>query len=196
MRDCGINTTASNDHDGQQLISHLEGGLNFALGRVTLRPFDSLDWIVQREDAFRETGAGPYDLDVDKSHANMFRNELGLNVATCGYFANAKMSADVKASWVRENRISGSEFTSVFTDTSIPFTVNGYFPNRNLFSCGGSVTAVILQELVSCKSYRNGVYDQDYLGRGDVLSITAYYNGVFGSKYMDNSVGVQANFSF
>jgi outer membrane autotransporter protein len=192
----GVSEVAYNKHSGKQLTSHLDTGLNFSISRLIIRPFDSVDWIVQNEAGFNETGAGIYDLDVDNSRANMVRNELGVDFGSCGYWRKAKFSGDAKVSWVNETRIKGSEFTSVFSNTTVPFTVNGYFPNRNLFACGANITAAIVQELVTCEAYRNGVYDHDYLANSDVLSVTISYNGVFGTKYMDNSIGCQLNFGF
>jgi autotransporter-associated beta strand protein len=192
----GVDETAYNKHHGKQLTTHLDAGLNFSVGRVKIRPFDSVDWIIQNEEGYDETGAGIYNLDVDKSHANMVRNELGVDFGSCGYWGRAKFSGDGKVSYVSDSRLSGSKQTSVFSNTSIPFTVEGYFPNRSLFSFGGNLTATILKDLVSCKSYKNGAYDYDYLTTEDVLTLTISYNGVFGYKYNDNTVSCQLNFGF
>lgn len=171
----GVSQTADNSHGGEQLISHLDTGLNFQYQQFTIRPFDSLDWIVQKEGGFTESNAGEYDLTVMKSHANMLRNELGINFAACRCFQGNKATFDTKFGWVHEARMSGKNSESEFAGTDVPFTTVGYFPNRNLFSFGASITAVALKDRLTC---------------------TIYYDGAYGHKYMDNGIGGQVNFGF
>ena len=191
-----VNQTAKNNHQGNQLISHLDTGLNFEVQDITIRPFDSLDWIVQKENGYTETGAGQYDLSIDSSVANMLRNELGLNFASCAYFKSTKLSADAKLGWVTEVRMKGKNSTCAFVGTNVPFTVDGYFPNRNLFSVGGTITATLLERSVTCTASKNDQVDHKYDERQDVLTLSLYYNGVFGKKYADNSCGAQFNYGF
>jgi autotransporter-associated beta strand protein len=171
----GVNETAQNKHHGEQLISHVDAGFNLAYRQVTIRPFDSFDWILQKEKGFTETGAGEYDLSVSKVNASMLRNELGLNFAACQCFDRGRATIDAKIGWVREVRIKGEETTSSFAGTDVPFDVIGYFPNRNLVSAGVAVSAVALK---------------------DLLDVSVYYNGVFGHKYMDNGFGAKLSFGF
>jgi outer membrane autotransporter protein len=95
----GVNVSAKNTHQGKQLISHLDVGCNLSLGKFTIRPFDSLDWIIQNEDAYAESGAGVYNLSTQKMHASMVRNELGLNFAACGCFTRTKLNFDTSLAW-------------------------------------------------------------------------------------------------
>jgi uncharacterized protein with beta-barrel porin domain len=171
----GINETAANSHHGKQIISHLDTGINLGIKGFSIRPFDSFDWIIQNENAFTESDAGAYNLDVDKSHANLLRNELGVNLAACHCFNNAQAIIDTKLGWVREVRVSGESYDAEFVGTDVPFTVVGYFPNRNLLSVGASITATALK---------------------DMLTFTVYYEGAFGKKYSDNGLGGQINFGF
>ena len=78
---------------------------------------------------------------------------------------------------MREWRLSGAEIQSKFATTTAPvlFTVQGYFPDRNLLSVGASVSAVAFKDRFTC---------------------TLYYNGTFGPKYSDNGFGGQLNFGF
>ncbi len=171
----GVNVAASNEHRGKQIISHFDTGLNMEVGKFTLRAFESLDWIFQNENGFTETGAGEYDLVVDKTHANMLRNELGLNFSGCRCYGENKAIMDVKVGWVREVRMSGNSYDSSFVGTDVPFTTVGYFPNRSLVSVGAGVNGTMVN---------------------DRLTFGVYYNGVYGHDYVDNGFGGQLTFGF
>jgi autotransporter-associated beta strand protein len=172
-----VNETASNCHRGEQLTSHFDMGLNLTAKGVSIRPFDSFDIIVQREHGFTEVGASEYNLIVKKMNATLLRNELGVNVASTHCFKGATASLGAKLGWIREMRMNGQGLEAEFADTYVPsfFTVNSYFPNRNLLSVGASMSAAIMKERLTC---------------------TLYYNGALGEKYSDHGVGGQLSFSF
>jgi uncharacterized protein with beta-barrel porin domain len=141
---------------------------------MTLRPFDSLDWVVQHEDGYIETGSDTYDLAVRKSHTALVRNELGLIFSSVICRKYTRMTGDIKLGWVREIR-SGSKLTAEFAGTDVPFTVVGYFPDRNLLSYGASLTGEALE------------------GR---LTYSVYYDGEQGRRYSDQKFGVQCAVGF
>jgi autotransporter-associated beta strand protein len=198
----GMNETARNKHSGNQVLTHFDTGLNFNAWKLTIRPFDSFDYITQQEESFKEHGGGLTNLSVLGKTLRMVRNELGLNFAKCFSIGKSpienkpkrskkplqasrvsetsgcesdKLIVDAKFSWVREMRLKGKSSTSQFIGTGVHFTTVGYFTDRSLFSPGLSVTYVTFDDLV------------------DVM---AYYNGEFGSKYRDQSVGLEVGFDF
>lgn len=171
----GMNRTANGRHRGEQLDAHFDTGINIGKGALVLRPFDSFDFIVQKERGFKESGAGALNLSVKKKVSQMIRNELGVNLGTCLCFDKSKWIVDAKMSWVREIRLKGSKLQSEFIGTGVPFTVTGYFPDRNLWSPGLTITGKMLD---------------------DLLAVTAYYNGEYRSKYADNTVGLELGLQF
>jgi uncharacterized protein with beta-barrel porin domain len=171
----GVDVTATSAHGGSQLLSHADTGINLGYGGFTLRPFDSFDYIVQTEGSFTETGAGVYNLHVQKTHAIMLRNELGLQLAGCVCFNNSRWTIAPKISWVREVRIQGEGYTVAFAGTDVSFQIQGYFPDRSLISPGVMVTGLIWE---------------------DRLAFDLYYNGEFGHKYTDHNYGGQIRFGF
>jgi fibronectin-binding autotransporter adhesin len=171
----GVSKTAKNDHGGSQFLFNFDLGANLGYGNLTVRPFNSFDYITQSENSFTETGAGPFNLYIDNVNAIMLRNELGLQFASCMCFKNSKWTISPKFSWVREVRIKGENTMTQFASTTVPFKVTGYFPNRNLFSPGVSVTSYWLE---------------------DALALELYYSGEYGQKYSDSSYGGQIRFGF
>ncbi len=173
----GVNETAHSSHKGLQLLSHLDFGLNINTGGVAIRPFESMDYIIQHENKFQEDGAGILDLDVQKTNPQIFRNELGVNFARCFNISKrSRILADLKFSWVSENRVTGTLFTSSFVNLdSLTFLTEGYYPNRNFFSPGGSLTG----------NFAN-----------DTVYITVTYDAEIGHHYLDQRTGAQFGFRF
>ncbi len=173
----GVFETATSEHNGLQLLTHLDLGLNFYALGITFRPFESLDFIIQHENAFQENGAGVYNLDVQKTNPQMFRNELGLNFSKCFNISKkSRILADLKLSWVSESRMKGTLFTSNFVNyDDITFQTKGYYPNRNFFSPGASLTG-------------NFCRDSAY--------ITVSYDAEIGNHYLDQRTGFQLGIKF
>ncbi len=170
-----VNLTAKNSHGGNQLLSHLDIGLNLNYQGLAIRPFDSCDYITQTERSYSEHNAGDWELTVSKKNAIMVRNELGLQFAKCYCFCSSKWILSPKFSWVREKRVRGNSFDVRFTGAEDVFTIHGYFPSRNLFAPGLAVTGFMLK---------------------DALVFDLYYNGEFRGNYSSNSLGGQIGYAF
>jgi len=176
----GVHEKAKHSTMGSQLLSHADTGINInVMDWFKVRPFDSFDYVTQTEDSYTETGAGDWNLHVSKKNAIMMRNELGIALSSCLCFASQKWVISPKASWVREVRVKGGGYSASFAAAdpivSLPYTVNGYFPNRNLFSPGLSLTGSMCQ---------------------DKLSVELYYNGEFAHGYSNNAFGGQIRVAF
>ena len=156
-------------------MSHMDVGFNFGTKAITLRPFDSFDYISQTENGFNETGAGAYNLYVKRFNAIFARNELGLQISTCLCSNTSKWTFAPKLSWVREVRIKGDDYSAKFLDTEAFFTVSGYFPDRSLFAPGVMISG--------------SFWD-------DMLLFNLYYNGEYGNKYSDYNFGGQIRYGF
>lgn len=173
----GVYETAKSEHNGLQLLTHLDLGLNFQAFGITVRPFESLDFIIQHENAFQESNAHVYNLDVQKTNPQMFRNELGLTFAKCfNAWKKSRILADLKLSWVSESRMKGTLFTSNFINfDEITFQTKGYYPNRNFFSPGASLTGNFFK---------------------DTAYITVSYDAEIGNHYLDQRTGLQIGIKF
>ena len=170
-----VDLVAKNGHGGNQLLSHLDTGINFDYLGLTIRPFDSFDYITQIENGYQESNAGQWDLSVNKMNAIMIRNELGLELSKCYCIFKSKWIVSPKLSWVREARVKGDDFTVNFTQGGPSFQIGGYFPDRSLFAPGLSITGLVLQ---------------------DTLTFDLHYNGEFTNGYSSNNYGGQVRYSF
>jgi autotransporter-associated beta strand protein len=166
---------AKNSHGGSQILSHLDTGINWNYLDLTIRPFDSFDYISQTENSYTEHNAGEWNLHVKQNNEIMIRNELGLQLAKCFCVWNSKWTISPKLSWIYESRVKGDHFIVNFVDEGTPFFIEGYFPDRSLFAPGLVMTGMMLR---------------------DALAFNLYYNGEFGSGYSNNTYGGQVRYAF
>ncbi len=173
----GMDATAISEHTGLQLLSHIDAGLNFSCYGVTIRPFESLDYIIQHENAFQEYNAGVLNLDVQSNNPQIVRNELGVNFAKCvNINKQSRLLADLKLSWVNESRLKGTYFTSSFINyEDMTFITAGYYPNRNFFAPAATLTF-------------NFFHDSSY--------ITVSYDAEIGHHYFDQRTSLQLGLHF
>ncbi len=171
----GVDATARSNTKGHQFITSLDLGLISTWGGLAFSPFNTFDYIAQNENRFTERHAGVFNLKVKKSHAPMLRNELGLNISRCECSHGIRWIFDAKVSWVREVRLNAGHFTSKFEGTDVPFTVTGYMPDRNLVSPGASITALIYRHDLSCNVYYNGLYGNKFSDSSIGAGLTYYY---------------------
>lgn len=172
----GVDVSAQMHHPGKQFMLHGDTGFNIDVGQGFLvRPFDSLEYTTQKEQGFVESGAGEYNLSTRSSIAQVLRNLLGVNFAKCFKQSHSKWMIDLGLGWIYEARFKGKSYIASFAGTDIPFTTIGYFPSRHLFSPTLDVTGWLLH---------------------DTLSLSFYYQGEFGNKYWDQTVGLEAGYRF
>jgi autotransporter-associated beta strand protein len=172
----GVNATAHTRHPGLQIITHIDGGANFTVNQgVVIRPIEAFEYISQKEHGFVETGAGEYNLSAKSCVAQMIRNTLGVNASKCFTMTGSRWVVDLGMSWIYEARFKGKGYTAQFAGTGVNFTTYGYFPDRSLYSPTVSVSGWLLK---------------------DRLVVESYYQGEFGRKYNDQTIGLQAAYRF
>ncbi|MGD0664789.1 MAG: autotransporter domain-containing protein [Rhabdochlamydiaceae bacterium] len=172
----GVSKKNHSTHDGHQLLGHADTGYNAEVGGVIIRPFESFDYIIQKENSYSEQGSGAYNLDIFNQTLVMYRNEAGVNIATCFCFNSNKFTIDFKLSWIHEERIKGKNTRGRFSGTTPRFTVtDSDYADRDLFSPGVTLAYKV----------------------HDTLDVTTYYNGEFGREgYWDQNFGFQLGVDF
>jgi fibronectin-binding autotransporter adhesin len=144
----GFDANPGSQHRGTELLAHLDFGWNTVFNTFTLRPFESIDFSWLHEKGFSEKGGGNYNLNVSEAYPELFRNELGLNFASCVKVSHMHtFMSDFKVSWVYESRFNGRTIKSYFlTNRDQTFNVSSYFPSRSLASLGATLTANLFKE--------------------------------------------------
>lgn len=156
-----LDRTASNEHHGETLLPHLEAGLLFRPAPdVTLSPFGMVDYLFGWEEGYQETGAESLNFSIASSSSRMFRSELGLKISKCAKRSHTKWVHDLKASWVREERLHGEDLIATFRQFPCTFTVKGLFPSRNFVDAGMGLTFIFKQDRCSASLRYEGQFGE------------------------------------
>ncbi len=156
-----LDRTASSDHHGETLLPHLEAGLLFRPAPdVTLSSFGMVDYLFGWEEGYQETGAESLNFTIASSTSRMFRSELGLKISKCAKRSHTKWVHDLKASWVREERLHGEDLTATFRQFPCTFTVKGLFPSRNFIDAGMGLTFIFKQDRCSASLRYEGQFGE------------------------------------
>jgi autotransporter-associated beta strand protein len=142
-----FNRSASSTHNGETLTPHLDVGLVFhpALN-VLLTPFAMLDFVYGWEGSYQESGAESLNFSIASTTSSLLRSEIGLKISKCAVRSHTKWVHDMKASWVREERLHGKDLTATFRQFPCTFTVEGLYPSRNFLDVGMGLTFLFKQD--------------------------------------------------
>jgi uncharacterized protein with beta-barrel porin domain len=166
---------ARSNHGGGEGAAYLGLGGLFQINEYNLSPYASADYIYLHEAGFREHGANSVDLHVHANNSSYLRGEAGFAANGCIKCKHGTWIPNIKLGVVQEWRFLSRYYQAELIGTGCTFTVKGLKPNRTLFAPGASLTALLDDERVG-------------------LSIA--YEGEFGSKYSDNNLSLQLNYSF
>jgi uncharacterized protein with beta-barrel porin domain len=104
-----INRTAAANYSGWQATSYLERGVRFPLFHgCVLEPFDAMQYIYLRQNAFNESGAGALDLNVNGINTGALRNLMGARLVNPYRFGwwrqrtGCRINSEVRAIWLHE----------------------------------------------------------------------------------------------
>ena len=156
-----LDRTASSDHHGETLLPHLEAGLLFhPAPDVTLSPFGMVDYLFGWEEGYQESGAESLNFSIAASSSRMFRSELGLKISKCANRSHTRWVHDLKASWVREERLHGEDLSATFRQFPCTFTVKGLFPSRSFIDAGMGLTFIFKHDRCSASLRYEGQFGE------------------------------------
>ncbi|MCH9616746.1 MAG: hypothetical protein SP4CHLAM5_02410 [Chlamydiia bacterium] len=171
-----INTKASGKISTWQIDPHVELGYILGFSKLEAQPYVSLDYVVNWEGSFYETGATNLNMYQKGHTSSMFQTEVGVkfyqSIEKCSYLLGFKQAA--------------------------------YYINRTPFGTG-SVTSAIFgsSNFVTLKSLRRaqnlGALDLTFfaeVGKKRDVTIALSYNGQFGTEYISNEAMVTLSKSF
>lgn len=101
----GLSRVAQGNYGGHGQDLQLE--VAYALppgGDLTIEPFLGLQWSRQRDQAYRESGAGILDLAVDSQNSESLRSTLGLRAARSFDLRNSRATVEGRLAWGHEFR--------------------------------------------------------------------------------------------
>jgi uncharacterized protein with beta-barrel porin domain len=165
----GFNEIATSKNHGWQIIPHLLFGYDFdKIGRATIELFAQIDWAVNFESGFQETGAGVLNMNQKGNDSSLLRSELGA------------------ASFQTFNQENGSIFV---------IKEKLSYVNKKTFGTGSATAAILgapgglfnVETLTGLQNLVAPALELFYQTASNVF-VSATYEGEFGSGYTSNSV--------
>jgi T5SS/PEP-CTERM-associated repeat protein len=142
----GTPETASGDYHGWQSAVYVERGRTLQGQLWSLQPYGALQYIHIRQEAFAESGAEPFDLDVGSSDFDSFRGIIGGRLLRRLGRRDAK-TADFsfRTIWMHEflRQTTGLVATSFATGPGSPFVLTGLDLGRDWVVLGPGCSCAI-----------------------------------------------------
>ena len=203
--------TPRNNHSGNQVLTHVDTGVNFNAWKMTIRPFDSFDYITQQEQSYKEHGGGLTNLSVLGNTLRMVRNELGLNLAKC-FSIGKEPTIEIqpeppkKKFNKKKNKKAPPEVAppapvckldKLIIDVKFSWVREMRLKGKSTTSqfIGTDVPFTTVGYFNDRSLFSPGL-SVTYITLNDLLDVMAYYNGEWGSNYRDQSVGLEIGFHF
>ena len=170
----GFDATARSSYNSFQGDAHLSSGYYYSFLPGILEPFISVDWACNRDSAYNEQGASPFNMNRSRHFSSALRSEAGLN----GYYTRDRSWGTFflrgKASYINLIPFQVGQVTAFLTGAPSSFTVTSFIKTQNLIA-----TAV---EFFG--QHRSGWFG------------SLQYDGQYGSSYSNNQATMRVGKMF
>jgi outer membrane autotransporter protein len=163
----GFNRTADSQYDAWDMALYGGVGYDLDLGFMTLTPVASLQWVHYEQESFKESGAGPANLDVDSWDTDSLRHVVALKANKVIETGRMKIVPEAYLGWGHEY-LEDDKISSKFVGQTTPFAFESDADNRDSLLFGAGVS-FLLEENVSL--YLR--YDSDWDSNQAVHNVSA-----------------------
>ncbi len=175
-----VETVAFSTIDNWQLAPHLEvGGLLIHKGRTIepyLEPYIGVDYAVNWQGAYDETGAGNLNMRVKGQTSSMVQTEVGMRCYQAVEKSYARFGFKEGVSYINRTPFDTGSITAAIFGVSEFVTLTSFKTAQNL----GAVMAELLIQPTKSRNF----------------TISVGYQGQFGSQYILNEVGLRLSGNF
>ena len=170
----GFDATARSSYNSFQGDAHLSSGCYYSFLPGILEPFISVDWACNRDSAYNEQSASPFNMNRSEHFSSALRSEAGLN----GYFTRDRSWGTFflrgKASYVNLIPFQVGHVTAFLTGAPSSFTVTSFTKTQNLIAAAVEFFC----------QHRSGWFG------------SLQYDGQYGSSYSNNQATMRVGKMF
>ena len=170
-----INRRANSQHNGNEWLTHVGLGYWMDQSRFQWAPYVNLDYVVEHENNYAETGANSLDLQVYAKNSMLFQGEAGISLSTTYQTYNGEFIPMLSLGYINQTPCSSKNYYASFVNSSDIFIGTGGNYERNLF-----VPRLAFM----------------YQGFCDRVNISIYYDAQVGSQYWAQDVGLDLTIRF
>ena len=158
----GTLATARSDFPGHQLSASARVGRDWANGPWNYGVFVQADYIHTRLDGYTESGAGLFDLVVEKQNADSLKSRLGVQVSKRIERDGLVIVPQMRAAWVHEylddTRLVNTQFVGI---PGIDFGVNAAGGDTDAVELGAGVMCAVSNDLTLFADYQTELANND-----------------------------------
>ncbi|MBN2538807.1 MAG: autotransporter domain-containing protein, partial [Deltaproteobacteria bacterium] len=150
----GVDRTAVSDPKGKQVTAYCGTGYDYTLGKWTMGPTLSLQYVDLTVDDYTESGADSLNLHVNTQTAESLQGSIG---AAVSYKWDTKEATFIPSAWVaykREFSNDGDVITAQLAQVSTAFSDKTVAPEKNFAVIGASLSAIINQRTTAYVDYQ------------------------------------------
>lgn len=129
-----FNQTAESSYNAGQIDLHFGTGYDFNINTGTIEPFGLLDWVVDWEPSYSETGAAPYNMQFPSRTSWMLRFETGLNGYNTATYDWGVFIVQAKLSYVYKKPHHVGHLNAAIVSAPASFVVEAFTTEQHLFS--------------------------------------------------------------
>ena len=137
--------------DGTQVALGVDVGLDRAWKAETLSGFARLSWVEAELDAYRETGADPFNVEIEAQTLSSLLSELGLEWTHAASFRWGLLRPTLRLSYLHEHGDDSRLIRGRFLVDPAPdnlFSIPTNAPDRDFFNAGAGLIAQTLHGAV------------------------------------------------
>lgn len=170
-----INRDAFAHHNGNGWLIH--GGFEYQLenSRFEWNPYINVDFIIQRERGYTESGADSLNLHVQPKNTHLLQTEVGLSFNKNYRVLNGILIPTLSVAYINQSSFSNKNYYASFANSYCMFKVEGENYEQNLFA-----SSLVLS----------------YQGSNDIINVSIFFDSQLGSNYWSQDIGFDLTFRF
>lgn len=163
---------AKSDYSGNEYVGYAEVGYKLDAGGVIIRPLAAFQADYLSQEAFTETGAGIYNLYVEKRNTGSYQSFLGVNVSgPIKMGASAVLTPELRLKWSHEFSNEEHLITARFAgDSSGSFTVGPEALSRDTAIVGAGLNLSFNKNIAAYIQY-DAELNKDFINHTGLLGI-------------------------
>ncbi|MBN2687465.1 MAG: autotransporter outer membrane beta-barrel domain-containing protein, partial [Deltaproteobacteria bacterium] len=158
----GVDRTAASSPNGKQITAYCGTGYDYTVGKWTMGPALSLQYVDLTVDDYTESGADSLNLHVNTQTAESLQGSIGATVS-CKW--DTREATFIPSAWVaykREFSNDGDVITAQLAQTNTAFSDKTVAPEKDFAVIGASLSAIISQRTVAYVNYQFQRGGSDY----------------------------------
>ncbi len=165
-----IDRTANSSYNGQQYSVYTETGYDLDMGKLTLTPLISFQYMHLRINPYTEKDAGAADLEMKGQDYDMAQLGAGLKLAHSFNYRSVTFIPEVHGKWLYDFVGDRQAMSSTFTGGGTAFSTDGFEPAQSTYNVGAKLTFITKNDVTLSLNYDLEL-KEDYYGHSGYVNV-------------------------